>query len=727
MAPSMLPSNVRSEAPVPLPADEPGRTRFESFFGVMFPVAVAVATECAFTREEGDMEASDDLELEKGMNKLDVTVSNAGYVEPDDDTRLSVSGFPSVNERDGFSVVGIDAVTCDVLNVVGPYRGKASTTGVVSVLKIELSEGIGVIEKGVGPERLVEDDAAAVDLRGTLVHRFPSVTSEPERERRAPSKPTSLDFPAYKLPDSPEGELEPEASLRQVHGILASIRKPQDISPDKFKALNLKVDSDLPVSRIVCKDGPAFFPPLPWEDTSPNSSPLTEDGSPILMENGNPYPPKERFDVLKDELLLENDDAFREVARLPPREGRQRVRVTQARKFWTGLERMAQYWDTSLDNYYKRPAISKEATKGESGGKLQTDDEAPPSEVLHKSDIQMDIDNLPKSEATEKSPKDQGDEKNELVEMYTGRRIGAGHEMPEDIRDETIRALTEMAAWPFGCQVALPIVPPRLSIKSLLFPVRQTFEAARSPQDRQLARSGVMEGPVFVAQCRPETCFRAPQDVPGTGFGEVCDLFREVGGMLLAAQERARQGMTEVKPGEGKWWATTPRWGGAPNDAVGDSGNLHNGEEKPGLDNGNSHKRSKYEHPFLASRRAGSAARKLSNCEKWKFVHPGPGLWDKRMRYIQIGKDLENPFDDIYMLSSVNHHLAILHLRVHRRYIDIITSGESDFPPDSDTTGQPWHMLQLRRTKWYDLFDADERLEVFKGIWTIFHHLLRPT
>lgn len=77
------------------------------------------------------------------------------------------------------------------------------------------------------------------------------------------------------------------------------------------------------------------------------------------------------------------------------------------------------------------------------------------------------------------------------------------------------------------------------------------------------------------------------------------------------------------------------------------------------------------------------------------------------------------------MLSSINHHISILHLRVHRRYIDIITSGESCFPSDSDATGQPWHALQLRRTKWYDLFDAEERLEVFKGVWTIFHHLLR--
>ncbi|KAB8231723.1 uncharacterized protein BDW43DRAFT_281429 [Aspergillus alliaceus] len=553
---------------------------------------------------------------------------------------------------------------------------------------------------------------------------FPSVSSEPDRERRAPSSPTPLDFPAYKLPDSTNNE--PEASLQQVHEILASIRKPQDITPEKFKTLNLKVETDLPASSIVYKDGLNFFPPVPWKDTSPNPSPLTEDGCPILMENGNPYPAKERFEVLKDELLLENDDAFREVARLGPREGRQRVRVTQTRKFWTGLERMAQYWDTSLDNYFERPATPNDATDGETEDIMQTEAEAPSSAAQQNSDTPMDIENPPKPTASGDKSTDQEDGKHEPVKMYTGRRIGAGHEMPEDIRDETIRAFTEMAAWPFGCQVALPVLPPRLSLRTLLFPVRQTFAAARSPKDRQLARSGVMEGPVFSAQCRPETCFRAPDDVPGTGFGEVCDLFREVGAMLLVAQERARQGMTETRPGEGKWWTTRPRWGGAPNDAVGDSGNFTDGDEKPVPDNGSSRKRSKYEHPFLASRRPGSS-RKLSNSEKWKLVQPGPGLWDKRMRYIQIGKDPESLFDDIYMLSSINHHLAILHLRVHRRYLDIVTLGDSEFPPNSDSTGQPWHVLHLRRTKWYDLFDAEERLEVFKGIWTIFHHLLRRT
>jgi hypothetical protein len=374
-----------------------------------------------------------------------------------------------------------------------------------------------------------------------------------------------------------------------------------------------------------------------------------EDGSPCLLENGNPYPAKERFEVLKNELLFDNDDAFREVARLSPREGRERVRVAQARKFWMGLERLAGYWDASLDEYFERPATPEPTPDAD---KMQVDSEMPALAPAQTTDPTpaMEVDPLKKSFCAICPPAPENhtppqEAQPKLVERYKGRRIGAGHEMPEDIREETVRALAEMAAWPFGCQVALPMLPPRLAVRTLLFPVRQTFGAARSPRDRQLARSGVMEGPVFVAQCRPETTFRGPDDTPGTGMGETCDLFREIGGMLLTAQERARQGTTEVRPGEGKWWTTSPRWGGAPNDAVGDTTNNGiNSDEKPETESGGgARKRSKYDRP-LGLRRG---SRKMTNAEKWKLVQPGPSLWDRRMRYIQIGKNPASPFDDV--------------------------------------------------------------------------------
>ncbi|KAL2834500.1 hypothetical protein BDW59DRAFT_137973 [Aspergillus cavernicola] len=527
---------------------------------------------------------------------------------------------------------------------------------------------------------------------------LPAIGSDPDNERSPPPPPTPLDFPIYRLPDLPDSPSE--ASLRNVQSVLASIRHPRDIHPQKFKDLNLQVETDVSLSDITRHDGAKSAPHLPWETESPNPSlgqPPKEDGTPMIMDNENPYPPKDKYDLLEHELLLDNDDAFREVARLPPRPGKERVRVTQARKFWTALERLSQYWDDSLDDYYER---SKSPEPSEADDTDAT--------------TAMDVDNPPTT--TQEPP---SDGKEELVKKYKGRRVACGPDMPDDIREETVRALTEMAAWPFGCQVSLPMMPPRLAMGNLLFPVRQTFQATRSPRDRQLARNGMLEGPIFVAQCRPDTVFRGPECTHGFGLGDTCDLVREVGAMILAAQERAREGETMIRPGEGEWWTMAPRWGGARNDAIGDSVRVMNEQEKEAAEAGHERKRAR-----PSGLRRPGLTRKMSSSDKWKIIQPGSSLWDKRMRYIQIGKEKESPYDDIYMLSSINHHLAILHLRIHRRYLDILTNGTSDVPPNS-LADHPWHILKLRRTRWYDLLDAQDRLEIFKGIWTLFHCLLR--
>ncbi|KAJ5102944.1 hypothetical protein N7532_003473 [Penicillium argentinense] len=569
---------------------------------------------------------------------------------------------------------------------------------------------------------------------------LPSASSEPERERKPPTDPTPLDFPVYHLPQPVP---ESECTLQELFGLLASIKRPQDISLDRFKPLNLQVESDVDVRRMFPDDQAQSLAPLPWDDEPEIQPESSEPPSRPLMSNGLPYPPKERFEILRKELLLDNDDTFREMARLPPREGRTRVRVTQSRKFWTGLERVAQYWDSSLDNYFDRPASPTPTPPSNDDGskedKMQTDDATPASGSGHS---KMDVDQ-PEAAAESNGTAEDGTTPHPSVRMYTGRRIGSGTEMPDELRDETIRAFVEMAAWPFGCQVCVPTLPPRLTVKSLLFPVRQSFQVARSPRDRQVARNGILEGPVLIAQCRPETAFRATGDDVGGGIGEVCDLFREVGGMLLAAQERAREGATELRPGEGKWWTTRPRFGGAPNDHILDDlvkghgmhgmplpdSMLGEGKSEPSVpaqEVESARKRHKFEHPFVTSlSRKPSAMRKLSSGEKWKILQPGPSLWDKRMRYMQIGKVPESPYDDIYMVSSINHHISILHLRIHKRYLQALTFGESDFPAEPADTDHPWHVLKLQRSRWYDLLDANDRVDGLKCVWRLFHYQLR--
>lgn len=426
--------------------------------------------------------------------------------------------------------------------------------------------------------------------------------------------------------------------------MLLTLRKPQDVTFEHVKALNLTIQTEIEGHQIVPDEYFEGLPPLVWEKSGDDN--VGNSGAPT-MGNGAPYPSFEKYDIVRKELLFDPDDAYREVTRMSPRPGRERVRVTQTRKFWAGLERMAQFWDTSLDQYYEKPVA---ATESNADG---TQDPQP---------YQLTAETVEDKPTANINDVKSGNETGAYERVYKGRRIGTGREMPSDVREDTMRGLLEMVAWPFQCQASVPPLLPRLSVQGLLFPVRHTLVAGRVPQDRQSARGGILEGPILGIQCRDETTFHRPGEEPGYTEKEFCDVFREVGAMLLLAQERSREGTVEVKPGEGKWWTTVPRFGGAEHNGVtGEAASTEKEKEKEKdsekgrgcedqkSDNDNDvnrHKRSRYANPLIPSRRSGRT-RKLTVSEKWKIIEPGPSLWDKRMKYMQIGKPKNTPYDDV--------------------------------------------------------------------------------
>ena len=142
-----------------------------------------------------------------------------------------------------------------------------------------------------------------------------------------------------------------------------------------------------------------------------------------------------------------------------------------------------------------------------------------------------------------------------------------------------------------------------------------------------------MDGPILEIQCRPEISFRLDSESVGTGHGEMLDLLREVGVLLLMAQERAREGKEEKRPGEGQWYTTTPRWGGGPGGEVGNaSGNSDEIEPRPREDR---------------KRDSRPRSRKANAAEAYKRLAPGMGIWDPKMTYMRIGKHPQSQFDDV--------------------------------------------------------------------------------
>ncbi|KAI9848453.1 MAG: hypothetical protein M1837_000248 [Sclerophora amabilis] len=195
-------------------------------------------------------------------------------------------------------------------------------------------------------------------------------------------------------------------------------------------------------------------------------------------------------------------------------------------------------------------------------------------------------------------------------------------------------------------------------------------------------------------------------------MAERLNLLREVGAGLIIAQERAREGKQQMRPGEGQWYTTVPRWGGGVGGEVGNAtGNTdESAPKKEDKKNGNRAK-----------------SRKEANAEAYKRVAPGPGNWDPKVTYSHIGKESRGDVDHIYLVSSLNHHVSIVQLRVHASYLQFLESGklpsDQDYPMSLD--GTPWYELRMCRTKWFDLFCAEDRLELMRGFWGIMAWMMR--
>lgn len=513
--------------------------------------------------------------------------------------------------------------------------------------------------------------------------------------REPPPPATPLSFPAY----TPDGSrtFSDDSAKENFAKLFTSLKKPSDVTAEHIDALKVRVTRDVALEELVPR---SFLPPPSWSE-SPAKLPASEFVKPeCQLSNGSKAPGHEIYYVRLQELLFDNDAAFRRVLRQPPRPGQQPVTPAHFRKFWVNLELMAEYWDTTVDSESESP--TKEP--GQSA---------------------MDIDH---------TDSDKGPD-NGALKTYKGRRTGTGSHMPELYRDDTVRYFVETIAWAFGCQVTPPRTPPRIKVQNCLLPVRHNSLVYRSPTDRQSARQGLAEGPLLAIQCRPDTTFRTEDEGVGEGSAEKLDLLREIGAMLLLAQQRAREGHEEKSPGQGEWWTTKARWGGGPGGEV--ANQAENSDEGP--------------PPAKRGRRKENAL------ESYKALHPPAGTWDRKLTYLRIGKDpncesdtvsfrslslpeitelpscrrrIVNRSTQIYMISSLNHHISILHMLVSPAYLHYLSTGTTPattVPAPQNANSCPPSTLELRRSRWYDLLDAGDRAEAMRGVWGVMAWLMRAT
>ncbi|KAI5919743.1 hypothetical protein F4810DRAFT_473769 [Camillea tinctor] len=310
----------------------------------------------------------------------------------------------------------------------------------------------------------------------------------------------------------------------------------------------------------------------------------------------------------------------------------------------------------------------------------------------------------------------------------------------------------------------------------------------RIPTTRDAARQGFMDGPVAAVSARNTTGFSfsssspSPSASPTTSDADLekakedaaarLDLGRELVAALIAAQHRARAGREERRFGEGKWWATQKRWGGGEGgpigrevegDAaiVGDKDAAAGEVEGPvapssssssaakGRSSGVSTSRSP---PSLMSLRGGArgmamgiggiaggigGARKSRKgptvYDSYRKVRPPSSNWDRKVRYEPIGRVRGADYDDVFVVSSLFHHVSVLRVRVPERLLDVLDGGVEEQEEGEGEGrkegirkgGRSWGKLEVWRSRWFDLFLVEERLEAMRLVWGMMAWVMR--
>ncbi|KAL6852803.1 hypothetical protein ACO1O0_007351 [Amphichorda felina] len=449
------------------------------------------------------------------------------------------------------------------------------------------------------------------------------------------------------------------------------------LGPKGLSAIGLNLHLDASPEQLV--PDPSYIPDFQrWEQLSADQAREENQLTRNPLRNGNFSPGCQTFLERKKELSNTNQDGFRTVRRIPPPKGKQHARLGNAYEFFRCLEMFTTFWDDPT-----QPP------------------ELPPSPEMGPSEASNAADGV-----SSEQPKEE--------EEFRFQRTAVGHSMPADYRQNLLSAFIKLVAYDFGCNVSMARVEPRLHISSpegaasprkSYFPSNTSF-IFQTPTTREAARAGNVYGPAGAVSARPTTEFTTPD----METAQSLDLAREIVAALITAQHRAREGKTETRFGEGQWWTQNPRWGG------GSGGPIGREIEKDTVQGDKDSRPSDSDGRPMAKK----PRKNMSIYDNYRMVRPPSTTWDKKARYEAIGKQSGADYDDVFVVSSLFHHISILRVRVPARLLEVL-----DGSPEPDLTKRSWGGVQAWRSPWFDMFRTDERIEAMKTLWPVMAYQMR--
>ncbi|KAK3899667.1 hypothetical protein C8A05DRAFT_17929 [Staphylotrichum tortipilum] len=549
--------------------------------------------------------------------------------------------------------------------------------------------------------------------------------------------PTPINLPRC-FPQAPAGDHAGPTSgkpPRPLTAVLQGIVRPTEVTVAHLEALGTHVVPDAAPAQII--PDPAFIPDFDaWHALSTEDGHALNESTRKRLNTGNLSPGCQTYLERRRELSIANEAAYRTIRRMPPPKGQPQARLGNAYEFYRLLELFSAFWE---------------------------DTSKPPAKPTPAPAAAADGNGTPAPEGDNKPPEIDTD----AVTFY---RSGAGHQMPIEYRQNMITAFLKLVAYDFTCNVSAPRTEPRLHITSNPTrgsPCSSYFSSGctfifRSPNTREAARAGIVEGPVAAVSARHTTSFPAhpPRDSSASAkpdFDSTLDLAREVVAALITAQHRAREGRVEKRIGADAWWCSKPRWGGGPGGPIGREVEMLSGADQtvgdkdappsspapsssssPGGDGGgggggvalpqrpfSSRPSTKSPFPGGGLDGASKSAKRLKKSgnlpmyDNYRIVRPPAATWDRKTRYEAIGRVRGAGHDDVFVVSALLHHVSVLRVRVPEGLLAVL-AGET-----SDEGDKSWGRLEVWRSPWFDLFRVDDRVAAMQLVWSMMAYMMR--
>lgn len=555
--------------------------------------------------------------------------------------------------------------------------------------------------------------------------------------------------------------------------LLQGIVRPTEVSLAHFEALGVHVIQGASAADII--PDPAFIPDFcAWDQLSPDEAHSTNESTRRLLNAGNLSPGCLIYLDRKRELSIPNEAAFRAVRRIAAPKGQSQARLGNSFEFFRHLEVFASFWDdtsVSKSERAKQEAAESGASDSAEAGTAPVD--TPTCWTFSRT-----------ASGNQMPPEYRHNILTAFLKLVA-YDFGCNVSAP---RTEPRLYITSPASSPGGSPPASSGSSASSTPRSSYFSSGCTF-IFRTPRTREAARAGIVEGPLAAVSARHTTSFpplrsapAAPTSSPAAASAaespgdmsadkdSIMDLARELVAALLTAQHRARQGKTEKRIGQDAWWATKRRWGGGPGGPIGREIEMQSGADQtigdkdepptplaasspapqspsvdapvaaegpaaPRLDLPTGLRRPSRATDVVPLMAKGPKRLKKSGnlpvYDNYRRVRPPGPTWDSKTKYAAIGRRSGTDYDDVFIISSLFHHISVLRVRVPDRLLEVLEGAsldESEPIGAGDAEGQgpkSWGRLEVWRSPWYDFFKVEERLAAMQLIWSMMAYLMR--